>query len=929
MNEKWFSLPVDEIEKKLRTNVASGLSLKAAHARASKDSAFFKVRKKNIGLLIVELFYDFFLLMLTLVSFFAIFLGDGTVGGVVLVIVLLSLGASFLLHFRNRRSIESLSALFLPTARVIRGGKLYVLDYKDVVVGDVIIVERGDVIGVDARLVYSDDLKVTMQIDKKTEKKLQKYANGAVSPEEIYAENMVNMLHAGSTVDEGSGRAVVIATGDYTYLGSVMGGLSQSLEDDIPQTLKLLRKSCSKFSMILLICLLPFCIISLLMGELVGGNSFLSQTIMIALAFGATFRLTSFSTLFAAFFNRYVRKAAVADNPCILRSASVLDKLADTDYIFILDGSIATDGILHFAALETADGALKDIESLSGSAAELFNMVTIYAQARSSMPSIGVKSYGMIDMAIEELLNKANFDREALKIRCTVNSYLPRVDRSVSDTLVYTEMGINKEMQVSTSSRIIEDCAYVYLAGEKKLLTYEGIQRLKNLFYSNVNSGKKPIIFTSVSDGARCFVGMLVLREGLDYTTVHTVNEFRKNGIGVITFSNCYDRDLAVPEIPDLLKSEKVASFVEFKRRDLSVTSEFGSYEEYNGFGADDIYKLAGLVKSEGKTLTIIGFSDYAEKAIEISDVFISCAPIKTESRGRLDEEITALEIPGEESSATCMQTVKINADALLMRPKNGKGGIEPLMRVMEYCRMAYRNLNRFLIYLFCVQITRLIAIILPMLFGVSVTDARHVALLGLCFDVFALFLFMTNSRRAGPTVKTVKKLYSEQRFRDMIKKYKNPLICAVTGGVLVLILPAIFNSFNLFDGHQYKEEFTFLALMLLQLVIVAMIYTVDITSRTALKMLFSRKLFLAEILAFVLLISLSFLITPIGDLIGLSGNFVTRSTFYFLLTVVPAIAVIVLYAVMLLTGNDDASKSKTNSDKMHRARNKNQKRKM
>ena len=73
MNEKWFSLSVDEIEKKLRTNVASGLSLKAAKARTSRDSAFFKVRKKNIGLLIVELFYDFFLLMLTLVSFFAIF----------------------------------------------------------------------------------------------------------------------------------------------------------------------------------------------------------------------------------------------------------------------------------------------------------------------------------------------------------------------------------------------------------------------------------------------------------------------------------------------------------------------------------------------------------------------------------------------------------------------------------------------------------------------------------------------------------------------------------------------------------------------------------------------------------------------------------------------------------------------------------------
>lgn len=924
MNEKWFSLPVDEIEKKLKTNVASGLSIKAARARASKDSAFFKVRKKNVGFLIVELFYDFFLLLLTLVSFFAIFLGDGTVGGVVLVVVLLSLVASFLLYFRNRRSLESISALFLPTARVVRGGKLYVLDYKDVVVGDVIIVERGDVIGVDARLVYSDNLSVTMQIDKKTEKKLQKYANGAVNAEEIYAENMVNMLHAGSTVDEGSGRAVVIATGEYTYLGSVMGGLSKSLEDDIPQTLKLLKKSCSKFSMLMLICLLPFCIVSLLIGELEGGTSFLSQTLMIALAFCATFRLSSFSTLFAAFFNRYVRRAAVADNPCILRSASVLDRLADTDYIFILDGSVATDGILHFDALETADGAQRDIESLGASTSELFNMVTVYAQARSSLPSVGVRSYGMIDMAIEELLNKTNFDREALKIRCTVNSYLPCVDRSISDTLMYTEMGVGKEMQVSISSQVIDGCSHVYIAGERKPLTYEGIQHLKKSFYANVNSGKKPIIFISVKDGQRCFVGMLVLREGLDYTTVHMVNEFRKSGIGVITFSNCYDRDPSVPEIPDLLKSERLASFVEFKRRDLSVTTDFGSFEEYNGFGEEDIYELAKLVKSEGKTLTVIGFSNYAEKTLEISDVFISCAPIKTQSKGRLGEEITALEIPGEESSATCMQTVKINADALLMRPKNGKGGIEPLMRVMEYCRMAYRNLNRFLVYLICVQIMRFITVMLPMLFGAATSDARHFVLLGLAFDIFALFLFMTNSRRAGPTVKTVKKIYAEQRLRDVIKKYKNLFACAITGGILVLFLPAIFDSFNLFGGHQYKEDYTFISLILLQFVALAMVYTVDIRHKSALKLLFSRKIFIAEIEVFLLLIVLSFLITPMGDLLGLSGNFVARSTFYFLLTIVPAIAVVVLYAVMLSVEGDNAESSKsTASGKSNKKRKK------
>ena len=910
MTEKWFLLPIGDIEKKLKTNAASGLSVKAARARVGKDEPFFTIRKKNIGLLIVDLFADFFLLLLTLTAFFALFFdGDRIIGGAALLLILLDLAFIFLLHFRDKRSVESLSALFLPTARVIRGGKLYILDYKDVVVGDVIMIEKGDIIGVDARLVYSDNLKVNMRVDKKTEKELLKHANGAVKPDELYAENMVNIVHAGSTIIEGSGRAVVIATGNYTYLGSMMGGLSQVTDDELPETLKALQKKCSKFSMILLIALLPFCLISLLLGKFIGGTSLLSQTLMVALAFGASFRLSGFSTIFVAFFNRYLRKAAISDNPCVLRSARVLDKLADTDCIFILDGSVATDGILHFEALETADGALKNLESISGSANELFNMVTIYAQARLSAPSVAVRSNGMIDIAIDELLKKSNFDREALKFRCTVDSYIPSVDKTVGDTVQYTEHGVNKTMYVSTSSLMIEKCSRLYVSGEVKTLTEGGIQDIKRAFYSNVNSGKKPIVFVSVMNGELCFVGMLVLREGLDYTTVHTINEFRKNGISVLTFSNCYDRNESAPEIPDLLKSENVATFIDFSRRDIPITFDFGSYNEYSGFGEKEILELARFVKGNGKTLAVVGFSDYAEKVVEMADLFITCAPISIQSSGKLDEEISTLEVPGEESSANCLQTVKANADVLLMRPKNGKGGLEPLMRVMEYCNIAYRNLNRFLIYVFCVQITRAIAIMLPMLFGAATVDARHIVMLGIVFDTFAFALFMMNSRRAGASVKSVKRMYADEGIRDIIKKYKNILICSVFSGALIVVLPSIFDTFNLFGGYQYKEEFTYLSLMLIQLVIVAALYTFDLRNKAAIKNLFTRNIFLVEIAAFILLTLFSFLITSVGNFLGLESGFVTMTPFYFLLTVVPAFAFAVCYTVMLATDKSKGNK--------------------
>ena len=49
-----------------------------------------------------------------------------------------------------------------------------------------------------------------------------------------------------------------------------------------------------------------------------------------------------------------------------------------------------------------------------------------------------LKSNGIIDIAIEELLKKSNFDRDALKIRCNVNSYIPMVEKAVGDTVKYT-----------------------------------------------------------------------------------------------------------------------------------------------------------------------------------------------------------------------------------------------------------------------------------------------------------------------------------------------------------------------------------------------------------------------------------------------------------------------------------------------------------
>ena len=118
MNEKWFAMSVEEIEKKLKTNAALGLSQKAAASRCQeKKTPFFSVKKRSWNRLLLDLVSDFFLVMLLLVAFFSLFFeGDYIIGSAALVLTFINLGVTFFFYYRDTKAVESTSDFFSPTA---------------------------------------------------------------------------------------------------------------------------------------------------------------------------------------------------------------------------------------------------------------------------------------------------------------------------------------------------------------------------------------------------------------------------------------------------------------------------------------------------------------------------------------------------------------------------------------------------------------------------------------------------------------------------------------------------------------------------------------------------------------------------------------------------------------------------------------------
>ena len=157
MNEKWFALDVSSVEKKLKTNAASGLSPTAARSRSKKSGApFFITEKKSPLSMLGEIVADASLILLIICSVMALCFTEYTSGITLTVIIILNIAAALFFTYKSGRLFESIASVFAPSCIVIRSGKAFSVSASRVVVGDVVLLSAGDVIGFDARLVIKD-----------------------------------------------------------------------------------------------------------------------------------------------------------------------------------------------------------------------------------------------------------------------------------------------------------------------------------------------------------------------------------------------------------------------------------------------------------------------------------------------------------------------------------------------------------------------------------------------------------------------------------------------------------------------------------------------------------------------------------------------------------------------------------------------------
>ena len=157
---------------------------------------------------------------------------------------------SFIQEYRAGKATEALKGLLASYARVVRDGQEVQIDTDDLVPGDVILVEEGDKISADARLVTSSKLQLNQSALTGESNPVRKFAD-AILEEDLTPFETSNLIFTGSTVSSGSGKAVVIKTGMVTEFGKI-ANLTLNVTNDLSPLQKELNRLTKQISIIAL-----------------------------------------------------------------------------------------------------------------------------------------------------------------------------------------------------------------------------------------------------------------------------------------------------------------------------------------------------------------------------------------------------------------------------------------------------------------------------------------------------------------------------------------------------------------------------------------------------------------------------------------------------------------------------------------------------
>ena len=236
----WWSFSTEQAYRELDTDPNQGLSSATAKTRLENYgyNELLEPKSPSLFKLFLSQFSSFIVWVLIIAAILAGILGEWVDAIAILVIVILNAIIGFVQEINAKSSLAALKKLATPTCKVIRDGVLQTVLSKEIVPGDLILLEAGDLIPADGRVVQSAQLS-TQEASLTGESLPIHKMIDPLAKSELPIGDRKNMAFMGTTVLSGKGHMLATTTGLNTELGRIASLLSEGKEEQTPLQIRL------------------------------------------------------------------------------------------------------------------------------------------------------------------------------------------------------------------------------------------------------------------------------------------------------------------------------------------------------------------------------------------------------------------------------------------------------------------------------------------------------------------------------------------------------------------------------------------------------------------------------------------------------------------------------------------------------------------
>ncbi len=471
----WHSLAIEKALQELSSTL-QGLDEQTAADRLEHygENKLKEKNKKSVLGIIVAQFKELMIIILFAAAFISALVGEVSDAAVILVIVVLNALVGFIQEYRAEKALEELNKLSSFHAKIIRKGQRQQVEEAQLVPGDIVLLEAGDIVPADMRLLEVHALKVeeasltgeSHAVDKNTE---------ALQNENAALGDRLNMVFKGTIVSNGRATALVVETGMKTEMGKIAGMLQQA-ESQTP-----LQKRLADFSKKLAVVILIICGVIYGLGVLRGEEHLqmlltaisvavaaipeaLPAVITIALALGAKKlikknalirKLSAVETLGSVTYICTDKTGTLTQNKMTYQQSWLLDKDKKTE------GDYTAEQLFHLALLLNQDTHQNEKGERTGDATEL------------ALVEHAVQKIGHHDISLFSRIHELPFDSDR-KMMTTVHQFKERYlvfAKGATEAIVSLVDQKDKESILRETERMAEQgqrvLAYAYKVVEE------------------------------------------------------------------------------------------------------------------------------------------------------------------------------------------------------------------------------------------------------------------------------------------------------------------------------------------------------------------------------------------------------------------------------------------------------------------------------